>query len=528
MARPVLSKFIPPPKGLDLRTPWVSGVPETALTLDNLRPSPQGLQSLASGKMAHAGTVKRILGSHQGGFIYCALTGGIRNDWTGAGAVAYAFGSNPPANGGCFHYFSTAATGYTIYSDGSNVPGILDHTAAVWGAATWTGVGLANVFQTVTYRGRLYLAEENTSRFFYLPSGAITGAATAYNYGSLLQRSGATVCMGVISRDGGTGPDDFLCVYTSNGDLIVFSGNDPSATDWRVVGVYPIASPGGFNSNNQTCSRLFARVGGDLLVITRSGIFSVNELISGVDVSRARSLSAPIDEAMANLVLRASRPFWMQVLPSIRLLVVGDSTKAVWAMDMDTQGWFALSDSLGTNPYTCFHYFEPPLNGSGAGDVYGVNGTDFDVYQLFHKTDDVFGTFLYTPPWQLRTAYGRFGSVEDFGVSSIRPHVALIGLTAMAGATSYPLTLGTAYDLDHNYLTDTFSNWHAAARLGYGWEAVSTLGRKTHGWKGMRNQVGPSASIYMSGPAGSSSNLVSHANILGWDVRYQTVEQLGP
>jgi hypothetical protein len=124
----------------------------------------------------------------------------------------------------------------------------------------------SNKFATVNlFKERLYFVIEDTLDFCYLPVDSINGAVTKFPLGGIFKNGGYLQAMGTWTIDAGYGVDDLAAFVTSNGEVAVYKGSDPSdPNDWALVGIWNIGQT--FNR------RCMFKYGGDLLVLTEGGL----------------------------------------------------------------------------------------------------------------------------------------------------------------------------------------------------------------------------------------------------------------
>lgn len=124
----------------------------------------------------------------------------------------------------------------------------------------------SNTFAYVNlFKERLYFVEKNSLSFWYLPVDSINGAVTAFPLGGIFKKGGYLQAMGTWTIDAGYGVDDLAAFVTSNGEVAIYKGSDPSdPDDWALIGIWNIG---------QTFARkcLF-KYGGDLLLLTEDGL----------------------------------------------------------------------------------------------------------------------------------------------------------------------------------------------------------------------------------------------------------------
>lgn len=162
-----------------------------------------------------------------------------------------------------------------------------------------TGVTTSNIIGLTVYNRRLFMLEKNKLNFWYLPADAVGGAALEFTLGSVTTRGGYTMAAAAWSFDGGNGPDDYLAFATSEGEVIIYRGTNPSdATLWSRVGTYFVGKPIG--------RRCFTKYGGDLILVTQNGAFPMSKALQSASVDYKMALSNKIENAFTD----ASRSYF--------------------------------------------------------------------------------------------------------------------------------------------------------------------------------------------------------------------------
>ena len=150
----------------------------------------------------------------------------------------------------------TTWTTYTTELTGGPVPG--------------TAKGLSYVCK---YRNRFYFIETKSMNLWYLPIDSHQGALTKIPMSGAASLGGYLLFLANWSIDAGDGIDDKLVAVTSEGEALIFTGNDPAdVATWRQEGRYFIGHPMGMNAHTQ--------VGGDVLVLTVEGIVPLSQSIT--------------------------------------------------------------------------------------------------------------------------------------------------------------------------------------------------------------------------------------------------------
>jgi hypothetical protein len=196
-------------------------------------------------------------------------------------------------------------------------------TTAITGSSGSITLTPANLKYVMAHKARLHFIEKNTLRVWFLDLNAIAGAAGLLDLGPIFTKGGILVGLGRLTLDGGVGPDDFACYLTSEGQVAIYQGNDPSdANNWALVGVYNISKPIG--------DRGFIEYGTDLLVVTEAGVFALTTILrTPVEDQQAKALSRSISPTFASSSSSYGSNFgWQAVLYSGRggLLIVNVPT----------------------------------------------------------------------------------------------------------------------------------------------------------------------------------------------------------
>lgn len=123
------------------------------------------------------------------------------------------------------------------------------------------------------YKNTLFFIEKDTLSAHYLDVDSVGGAATELPLGGTFVRGGALLFGQPWSLDTGGGLSDQCAFVSTEGEVAVFQGSDPSdANDWGKVGVYRIGVPLGHKA--------FIRGGGDILIATSVGFIPLSTAVS--------------------------------------------------------------------------------------------------------------------------------------------------------------------------------------------------------------------------------------------------------
>lgn len=221
--------------------------------------------------------------------------------------------------------FTTSGGTFSIWVNGADSMQLYNGTA--WQAVTGvsapisiTGVTTSNISHVWRYGNRVFMIEDGTMDAWYLPALAVGGAATAFALGGVFNLGGSLLFGGSWSADAGDGLDDYCFFVTTEGEVAVYQGGDPSSADtFAKVGVYRIGRPVHKNAH--------FRAGGDVAVVTDDGVVALG---SAIQKDRAALLAGaityPIEAAWRQVIDQRNSgllPFTCAVWPTETMLVVG-------------------------------------------------------------------------------------------------------------------------------------------------------------------------------------------------------------
>jgi hypothetical protein len=310
------AKTIPAPTlGWNARDALANMAPQDAVSLENMFPSPTavsvrlGYTEWATGIPA---TVETIF-QYSGGATqkqFAAADSEIY-DTTAGGAVGAA--SVTGLTNARWQYVNntTAAGSYLQAVNGADKMIVFDgtnwHEDGDGAPYDVTGVNTATCIGICLSHNRVWFVQNASLKAWYLPTGAIGGAANALDLSSIFFRGGYLMAMSTWTMDAGYGMDDMTAFITSEGEVAVYRGSDPSsATTWALVGVFWMGSPIG-----RRCAIKFA---GDLLLITQDGVVSMASALQSSRVNPKAALSYKIQYAISTAICDHGSNYGWQLL----------------------------------------------------------------------------------------------------------------------------------------------------------------------------------------------------------------------
>jgi hypothetical protein len=291
--------------GWNVRDPLPSMQPIYAPQLDNCFCLPSEIQ-VRKGYTVHA----TFTGSCQTLLEYNAANGSqslyaaVNNagacsiyDVTSAGAVGAAKVSGLTSAIFKQSHFATSGGNFSYFINGSDAPVLYDGTT--WRSITTsstpyaiTGVTPSSFSDVVSHKRRLWFVQKSTLACWYLPTDQVAGAAVKFDFAPIFKKGGYITKIDTWSLDAGQGLDDYFVVFTSEGEVAVYSGTDPaSASTWSLTGVFLIGSPTGSGHT--------VKYGGDLLIINKDGIAQMSKSLMSSRVNTWLQLTDKIQPQIA-------------------------------------------------------------------------------------------------------------------------------------------------------------------------------------------------------------------------------------
>lgn len=289
----VLDNFWPTLAGLTVRKGWAEFA---SIPTDNPPSSPHDIRSLMS-YVSPTGTKKLFAGDQNG--IWNVTPGGAIAAVSVAGTNGEWQSINTSTAGGNFLLTCNGVDKTKLYNgstwvslDGVSTPAL-------------TGITSTDCVYLHVYQTRVYIALKNSLNFAYLGVNAIAGAASVFYLGAVFKRGGSLLCIDSWTTDGGSGLDDMIVFITTEGEIAIYSGYDPSnAATWSLVGVYFIGKP-----VSKNCT---AKIGGDLVILTTNGLYPLSKALA--TVSKESAISYKVQNTLQNYIDVTGTSYGWEVL----------------------------------------------------------------------------------------------------------------------------------------------------------------------------------------------------------------------
>lgn len=351
---------------------------------DGYTPRSASLSGYQETLMAYSGsTVNKLFSASSAGIIYDITTadtfitdedGGFITTEDGRTLMVDGSGSTANLTGlsnGRLQYanITTAGGSYIRTVNGADLSKVYDGT-------TWhsdgdgapydiTGVDSRTLIHINLHKFRQWFVQTGTLKAWYLATGALGGAAVAFDLSAVARKGGYLMAMSTWTIDAGYGVDDLAVWITSNGEVIVYRGTDPSsATTWALVGVFEIGSPIG--------RRCLFKWAGDLLIITQDGVVPMSGALQSSRTNPKVAITDRIQYAMSTAVTSYGSNFGWQLIYFangnqlyLNVPVVERSRQQQYVMNTITKAWCNF-DGWEAG---CWEIFEDDLYFGGNGFV---------------------------------------------------------------------------------------------------------------------------------------------------------------
>lgn len=217
-----------------------------------------------------------------------------------------------------------------------------------------TGIATTELIAPMVYQGRLFIIQKNSLSVWYLAAGAVGGALTKFDFSSIFSKGGFLMAHGTWSFDGGDGPDDYAAFLTSEGEVAIYRGTNPSsAATWVKVGTYFLGQPIG--------RRCLVSFGGDLIAITQNGAFPLSQALQSATIDYRTAVTNKIENAFNDAARQYGSNFGWEatIFPAHSAIVFNVPTSPgvtaeQYVMNTITKSWCRF-DSWNANTFAIFN-----------------------------------------------------------------------------------------------------------------------------------------------------------------------------
>lgn len=444
--------------------------------------------------------------------LYQVTSGGVATDITK---------TVPHTNG----EFTWAILGNYIYL--CNASGAAGNEAMVYTGTgtfidtTFTGVTLYNLVSVASFKRRLIFVEKGTENIWYTQSTDVTGATGSpalkkEELGFNLTQGGYILWTGSYTNQTASTAAEYFYAISSEGEIIMYSGDAPNAANWTQVARFYIGKPLGYRS--------FVRVNQDTWIITNQGIVPLSALFENSPEVAVNMVSGSVNSIISDAA--KSMPFdhgwygffWSQG----RKVYISVPTSGVGGYflvySMDTQGWSKIQLSSDSHNASSTIFNTLPFYGGSDGKIWQGETGLVDAYTTTGTGDPI--NFSYRGPFSFYGTRGNFKVWRD-----IRP------ILKTGANLSFSLGLDINFEQTPNDTvittgSGTFTPWGTTGAVvggtgyvpwGSPWSDDTKYVFDRYATKGQ----GHCASIKMSGSLKNTT-----LQLLGFEVRYEVGGQV--
>ena len=311
--------------------------------------------------------------------------------------------------------FGTSGGNFLFMVNGEDAPIYYNGSAFV--TPTLSGVTATDIVNVTAHQRRLFFVFNDSLVFGYLPVVSVAGTVATFDIGGLCKKGGYLQAIGSWTRDGGAGPDDLFVAITSEGECIIYSGNDPSSADaWSLAGVFNIGKPIG--------RRCLEKSGSDLTVITQDGAISLSAFLP---IDQVAASGQAISTNIQNEFLASTRAYstifgWQSILYpqgsySLFNIPLSSTESVQYVVNSQTGAWCKFT---GQNA-ACWSLFN--------GDLYFGAQDGGVIYKADTGTSDNAADI----DWKIRPSFSYYGSRGNKKIFSLcRPHFISSGVPSFA------------------------------------------------------------------------------------------------
>ena len=427
-----------------------------------------------------------------------ACAGAAIYDVTSAGSVGSAVVSGQ-SNGRYQHVNLTTSggTSYLCAFNGEDSPQYWDGSSwiTITGVSTpaITGITTSEIIHAFVFKRRMYLILVDSLDVYYLPVDGVGGAAQKIPLGGIAYKGGYVMAGETWTLDAGEGADDYWAVITSEGQVVVYLGTDPSSSStWQLHGVWNIGNPIG--------RRCMIKKDGDLLILTINGIIPLSALVVSGQTDPNVAITNKIEGAISDAGSAYRSNFgWQMVYYAqadmilLNIPVNEGSDQIQYAMNTITGSWGGPFTGIEAN---CWAVFNEEL-------YFGMS----DKVAKFWEARDDFGADIVSDLKQAENYYGSPGRLKYF--KSIRP-VLLTNGTPSLGVNMNVDFSDNPVEIVPSFIPLTVAVWDVATWDNAVWGSDLTISKQ---WK-------------TTGAVGTSGAVRIRTRAAGIEVRLQSTDHI--
>ena len=169
-----------------------------------------------------------------------------------------------------------------------------------WEDASFEGDNLLaqKLINVAVCKQRLFFVEKGTLSAWYSQGvGEVQGMLVKFDLSTIFRRGGELLAVASWTQDAGQGMDDLTVFITTEGEIAVYTGNDPgNASDWSLRGVYQMSRPIGYR-----CAMQYQ---GDIVIISEDGYIPMSKALA---LDKANASQVSFSDKIRGLVLERTK-----------------------------------------------------------------------------------------------------------------------------------------------------------------------------------------------------------------------------
>jgi hypothetical protein len=268
-----------------------------------------------------------------------------------------------------------------LVSNGVDIPLRYDGTelhAASFTHDSTDHLDLDEITDIASYNKRLFFIQKGTLNLWFTSQmGVISGNIECNDLSDYASRGGELVEIEEWTRTGANDLSSMLVAITSEGEVFMFSGMDPTdAESWKMEGIYQIPSPIGFHCATKMMD--------DLVFATKGGYYTAAALTSVKETTKEMAITDKIRGAIESLRNYFDDDGWQVVfLQAYNYLFinipVSETGAEQFVYNLENKTW---SKFTGIDAFSFCTFKDKIYFGGKTGNIYELfsTGTDNGIF----------------------------------------------------------------------------------------------------------------------------------------------------
>jgi hypothetical protein len=151
-----------------------------------------------------------------------------------------------------------------------------------------------DIYNFCVYRQRLFFIQKGTSRVWFTKmAGSISGECDSFDVEMFTSRGGELVSLCEWSKAGADNTQSMLCCITSEGEVLLYEGDDPSGEGWKLTSRTQMPEPVGLRNTTSFKD--------DVAIVSKGGVFALSSIAGSTGADKSKALSDKIVGAFRTL-----------------------------------------------------------------------------------------------------------------------------------------------------------------------------------------------------------------------------------